>query len=30
MRAHEKGLDFTLEQSRGLRRHIAVDGGKLR
>jgi CheY-like chemotaxis protein/nitrogen-specific signal transduction histidine kinase len=30
MRAHEKGLDFSLEQSPDLPRHIAVDGGKLR
>ncbi len=30
VRAHEKGLDFTLEQLRDLPRHIAVDGGKLR
>jgi signal transduction histidine kinase/CheY-like chemotaxis protein len=30
MRAHEKGLDFTLEQSPVLPRNIAADGGKLR
>jgi signal transduction histidine kinase/DNA-binding response OmpR family regulator len=30
MRAAEKGLDFTLEQSPDLPRHINVDGGKLR
>lgn len=30
MRAHEKGLDFTLEQAPGLPRHIRVDGSKLR
>lgn len=30
MRAHEKGLIFTLEQAQDLPRHIAVDGGKLR
>jgi signal transduction histidine kinase/CheY-like chemotaxis protein len=30
LRAHEKGLAFTLEQSPDLPRHIAVDGGKLR
>ena len=30
VRAHEKGLDFTLEQSPTLPRHIVVDGGKLR
>jgi signal transduction histidine kinase/CheY-like chemotaxis protein len=30
MRAQEKALDFTLEQSPELPRHIAVDGGKLR
>lgn len=30
MRAHEKGLDFTLEQAPDLPRHIRVDGGKLR
>jgi signal transduction histidine kinase/CheY-like chemotaxis protein len=29
-RAQEKGLDFTLEQSPDLPRHIIVDGGKLR
>jgi signal transduction histidine kinase/CheY-like chemotaxis protein len=29
-RAREKGLDFTLEQSPNLPRHITVDGGKLR
>lgn len=30
VRAHEKELNFTLEQSPDLPRHIAVDGGKLR
>ncbi|MEJ2693077.1 MAG: ATP-binding protein, partial [Candidatus Thiodiazotropha sp.] len=30
MRAAEKGLDFTLEQSGELPRNISVDGGKLR
>ncbi len=30
VRADEKGLDFTLEQSPGLPRHITADGGKLR
>jgi signal transduction histidine kinase/CheY-like chemotaxis protein len=30
MRAHEKELDFTLEPSPDLPRHISVDGGKLR
>ncbi len=30
MRSHEKGLEFILEQSTGLPRYIAVDGGKLR
>jgi signal transduction histidine kinase/DNA-binding response OmpR family regulator len=30
MRAAEKGLEFILEQSPDLPRHIAVDGGKLR
>ena len=30
LRAHEKELNFTLEQSPALPRHIAVDGGKLR
>ncbi len=30
MRAHEKGLAFTLKQSPDLPRNIAVDGGKLR
>ncbi|MBU4297422.1 MAG: ATP-binding protein [Desulfobulbaceae bacterium] len=30
VRAHEKELNFTLEQSQDLPRHIAVDGGKLR
>ncbi len=30
MRAHEKGLNFALEQSRDLPRHISVDGHKLR
>jgi signal transduction histidine kinase/FixJ family two-component response regulator len=30
MQAHEKGLDFSLEQSWDLPRHINVDGGKLR
>ncbi len=30
VRAHEKGLGFTLEQSPDLPRHVAVDGGKLR
>jgi signal transduction histidine kinase/DNA-binding NarL/FixJ family response regulator len=30
MRAAEKGLDFTLEQSHELPRNISVDGGKLR
>jgi CheY-like chemotaxis protein len=29
-RAHEKGLDFMLEQSPDLPRHISIDGGKLR
>ena len=29
-RAREKGLDFTLEQSPDLPRHISVDEGKLR
>jgi PAS domain S-box-containing protein len=29
-RAREKGLDFKLEQSPDLPRHITVDGGKLR
>jgi signal transduction histidine kinase/DNA-binding NarL/FixJ family response regulator len=28
--AHEKGLDFTLEQSPDLPRHIVADAGKLR
>jgi signal transduction histidine kinase/CheY-like chemotaxis protein len=30
MRAHEKNLDFKLEQAPDLPRHISVDGGKLR
>ncbi len=30
VRAQEKGLNFTLEQSPDLPRHITVDGGKLR
>jgi CheY-like chemotaxis protein len=30
VRAHEKGLDFRLEQSPDLPRHVGVDGGKLR
>ena len=30
VRAQEKGLDFTVEQSRDFPRHVAVDGGKLR
>jgi signal transduction histidine kinase/CheY-like chemotaxis protein len=30
VRAAEKGLSFTIEQSPDLPRHIAVDGGKLR
>jgi signal transduction histidine kinase/CheY-like chemotaxis protein/PAS domain-containing protein len=30
VRAQEKGLDFTVEQSRDLPRQVAVDGGKLR
>jgi signal transduction histidine kinase/DNA-binding NarL/FixJ family response regulator len=30
MRAHGKGLAFTLEHSPDLPRHICVDGGKLR
>lgn len=29
-RAHEKGLDFTVEQLPGLPRHIVADAGKLR
>ncbi|EKD81170.1 MAG: Sensor protein, partial [uncultured bacterium] len=30
IQAHEKGLDFTLEQPSNLPRHVTVDGGKLR
>ncbi|MGD8909047.1 MAG: ATP-binding protein [Chromatiales bacterium] len=30
MRAAEKGLEFSVDQSPDLPRHIAVDGGKLR
>jgi signal transduction histidine kinase/CheY-like chemotaxis protein len=30
VRAREKGLDFKLDQSPDLPRHISVDGGKLR
>jgi signal transduction histidine kinase/CheY-like chemotaxis protein len=30
MPAHEKGLEFTLEVSSDLPRHVALDGGKLR
>ncbi len=30
VRANEKGLEFTLEQSLDLPRYVAVDGGKLR
>ena len=30
VRTHEKGLDFRLEQSPDLPRHVSVDGGKLR
>ena len=30
VRASEKGLAFTLEQTPNLPRHVAVDGGKLR
>ena len=30
VRAHEKGLDFTLEQSPGLTRPVVADAGKLR
>ncbi len=30
VRAQEKGLNFSLKQSRDLPRHIVVDGGKLR
>jgi signal transduction histidine kinase/CheY-like chemotaxis protein len=30
VRAKERGLGFTLEQSADLMRHVAVDGGKLR
>ena len=30
VRAQEKGLDFTLEQSPDLPRHVRADGGKLR
>lgn len=30
VRAHEKGLEFTLEQSPDLPRHVVADGGKLR
>ena len=30
VRAHEKGLAFTVEQSPDFPRHVAVDGGKLR
>ena len=30
VRAHEKGLNFVLEQSPNLPRYVSVDGGKLR
>jgi signal transduction histidine kinase/ligand-binding sensor domain-containing protein/CheY-like chemotaxis protein len=30
IRAYEKGLDFSLEQTPDLPRHIHIDGGKLR